>query len=474
MFMSTLLSRMECFMKKILLMSLAAFAFTAQAAERYKDRMFSVDVQKDVVYSKDTKFMDESSNHELMNTLGSVGTMLGIEIPTIHFFKDENAQTDTKMLMDVYTPQKDNEKDRAVVLVVHGGAFLSGAKDDYEQISIQYCDSLAARGYVTASVSYRLGTLLNVIEGVKDTLRVDSAAFARTVYRGVQDVGAAVRYFRKNADKLGVDPNKIFVMGNSSGGILALENLYAKSKKDFPSYMNDSKAYLGELDEFGEQGVSSTANAVVSLWGAVHDKKLVENSNSPVLLVHGKGDPTVPFKADHPLKDPKALLMNQIPKEYSSMASLFMNAYVFDFQSPMMYGSFVVDSILKKRNVEHETYFVEEAVHEVYDVSEYTDIVQSKVFDFLYKQAISTVNTTILPASRAFAKANDILMGADNRNFTYIGQKDGAYEICDLRGRTLLSGQISAGDVVDMSALRNGVYVLSVHGTRVMRFAISK
>lgn len=462
-------------MKKIFALTLAALALSAQSAERYKDRMFNVDVQKDVVYSKDTKFMGESSYHELMTELDKLGTTFGMELPKIYFFDDEKNLVDTEMRMDLYMPRNDSEKNRAAVLVVHGGAFLSGAKDDYEQKTVQYCDSLAARGYVTASVAYRLGTYLQQVEGDKvDTLRVDSASFARTVYRGVQDVRAAVRYFRKNADNLGINPNKVYVVGNSSGGIMALENLYAKSKNDFPAYMNDANIFLGDLDEFGEQGVSSNANAAVSLWGAVHDKKIVENSNSPVLLMHGTNDHTVYIDTHKPLGNPKSMLMNQIPAEYATYGNMLMSGFEFDFQTPLMYGSAVVDSILTKRNVEHETYFVEGAGHEFYDEADQTEIVQDKVFSFLYKQAIKSDEGSLHSKTFAIAKANGIFMGADNRSFTYSGEKNGVYEICDLRGRTLLSGQVSAGDVVDMSVLRNGVYVLKIHGAQLMRFAISR
>lgn len=460
-------------MKKIIALSLAALSITALAGERYKDRLFDVNIQKDVVYSSNTKFMDKTSLHEFSKSIAGLGEQFGMALPEISFYENETKLVDTDMHMDLYTPKNDSEKNRAVVLVAHGGAFLAGSKDDFSQKTVKYCDSLAARGYVTASVQYRLGTRLQVVEGIKDTLRVDSAAFARTVYRGVQDVGAAIRYIRKNADKLGINPNKIFIMGNSSGGILALENLYTNSKKDFPAYINDANIFIGELDEYGEQGVSSTANAAVALWGAVHDPKIVENSNSPVLMMHGTDDHTVYIDAHRPLGNPKSMLMHQIPEDYSTYANLLLSGYEFDIQTPIMYGSAIVDSILKKRNVDHETYFVEGEGHEFYDESQYTSVVQDKIFSFLYKQATAT-ETAIPFASRTFAKANNILMGAENRNFTYIGQKNSSYEICDLRGRTQLSGPVSTGEVVDLSDLRNGVYVLSVHGTRIMRFAISR
>ena len=61
-----------------------------------------------------------------------------------------------------------------------------------------------------------------------------------------------------------------------------------------------------------------------------------------------------------------------------------------------------------------------------------------------------------------------------NRSFTVsrgIGLK---YDVVDLRGRSAMSGKVSAGESVDLSALKNGVYVLRVQGEHAIRFGLSR
>lgn len=45
----------------------------------------------------------------------------------------------------------------------------------------------------------------------------------------MQDIHAAVRYMRAHAAELRIDPDKIYLLGNSAGGMMGLENIYADS-----------------------------------------------------------------------------------------------------------------------------------------------------------------------------------------------------------------------------------------------------
>jgi acetyl esterase/lipase len=107
------------------------------------------------------------------------------------------ASADPQQVMDIVRP-KDAGKHPAI-LAIHGGGFRAGSRKGYEKT----CAMLAEHGYVCATADYRLAP--------KDP-------FPAAVY----DVKAAVRYLRANASTLGIDPNKIGVMGGSAGGHLAL------------------------------------------------------------------------------------------------------------------------------------------------------------------------------------------------------------------------------------------------------------
>ena len=93
---------------------------------------------------------------------------------------------------------------RPLVLWVHGGGWSRG---DARQ-SAAFADwpgvlaSLAARGYVVASVDYRLS---------------GEAHFPAQV----QDVKAAIRFLRSKAADYGIDPARVYIWGGSAGGHLA-------------------------------------------------------------------------------------------------------------------------------------------------------------------------------------------------------------------------------------------------------------
>lgn len=137
---------------------------------------------------------------------------------------------DHGLQLDLYSP-KERSRPVPVVLFIHGGAWKSG----YRQIYHYYCTKFAEHGYVAATASYRL---------------VSEAPFPAAV----QDVKCAVRWLRANAEKLGIDPNKIGVAGGSAGGHLAM----------MIGYSSD----VTELDgKGGHPDISSRVQAVVDLYG---------------------------------------------------------------------------------------------------------------------------------------------------------------------------------------------------------------
>jgi acetyl esterase/lipase len=84
------------------------------------------------------------------------------------------------------------------VLCIHGGGFRAGSRDRWNDL----CKELAERGYVAATVTYRLAPKYQ---------------FPAAVH----DVKAAVRWLRASAGKHAIDPARIGVVGDSAGGHLA-------------------------------------------------------------------------------------------------------------------------------------------------------------------------------------------------------------------------------------------------------------
>ncbi len=105
--------------------------------------------------------------------------------------------------LDLYRPKERSELLPAIVCI-HGGGWFKGDRSSMTHLAM----ALAARGFVTASISYRLS---------------GEAKFPAAI----QDAKAAVRWLRANAATHGIDPGKIGVTGLSAGGHLAA--LLAKS-----------------------------------------------------------------------------------------------------------------------------------------------------------------------------------------------------------------------------------------------------
>ncbi len=135
-----------------------------------------------------------------------------------------------ELKLDLYS-HRDQTRAAPGIIFVHGGGWRAGRKEAYRFYSLVF----AAEGYVCASISMRLS---------------DEATFPAAV----QDVSAAVRWLRKNAAQYKVDPNRIALVGNSSGAHVSLLAAYASSDPEFASGDNTP-------------GTSGAVQAVVSFYG---------------------------------------------------------------------------------------------------------------------------------------------------------------------------------------------------------------
>jgi acetyl esterase/lipase len=123
-----------------------------------------------------------------------------VAVPGVEF---ENLVGFRPVRMDLYL-HVDRHLARPLVLWIHGGGWNRGDA----RTSANFANwpavlaSLAARGYVVASIDYRLS---------------GEARFPAQV----QDVKAAVRFLRANAAAYGIDPARVIHWGGSAGGHLA-------------------------------------------------------------------------------------------------------------------------------------------------------------------------------------------------------------------------------------------------------------
>ena len=101
-----------------------------------------------------------------------------------------------QLAMDIFRP-KDAWGELPAIVCIHGGGWAKGNRSSHEKLA----QAIAARGYVAATISYRLS---------------GEAPFPAAI----QDCKAAVRYLREHAKELGINPNQIGAIGLSAGGHL--------------------------------------------------------------------------------------------------------------------------------------------------------------------------------------------------------------------------------------------------------------
>lgn len=197
------------------------------------------------------------------------------------------------LLLDVYQPTGDTETNRPVIIFIHGGSFVNGSKTGTDVVPL--AQEFAKKGYVTASINYRLG--------ISFTGNLEKNA-SEAVMRATQDSRAAVRFLRKSVDTegnpYGIDDSQIYIAGVSAGGFNALHLAYLDEVSEIPAIIDlNAPGLAGQIEgESGNPGYLSSVNAIINLAGALADTSWMQAGDTPVLSFHGDADGTVPFGTD--------------------------------------------------------------------------------------------------------------------------------------------------------------------------------
>ena len=138
--------------------------------------------------------------------------------------------------MDCHLDETVEIAKRPAVVWIHGGGFTEERLTRKSRPEKRFLEMLR-RGYLIASIDYRISQV-------------------RPFPSQIQDTKCAVRFLRANAGKLGIDPDRIGVWGESCGGQLA-----------------GLMAVKGGIDGFenvgGWENVPSDVAAAVSWYGAL-------------------------------------------------------------------------------------------------------------------------------------------------------------------------------------------------------------
>jgi acetyl esterase/lipase len=335
--------------------------------DRYQKEVFStVEVKSDLVYGKAKGLWTRSpySDDPYITTL-SKGLVKSFNDPELMDLK-----------LDIYYPKTDLFKNRPLVMLIHGGAFYIGSKESAAEKAL--ATSLAKRGYVVASIDYRLG------------FKLSPADVELGAYRAVQDAHAALRFLAHNAVGLGINPNQIYVGGTSAGAVASLNVAFLDNDERPERILEaDKDGYVTKIEASGNKYTESfEIKAVANMWGAVADLNIFDKDEKiSVLSIHGTADGIVPYNYDHPFQN-----------------SLYVNRLLMD----KMYGSKPIHErlqILGNRNrlVSLNGLGHEPELDNFKTLNKYMDTITYQVSRFFYEE---TAPVVVLPPSQLVVSEN--------------------------------------------------------------------
>lgn len=187
----------------------------------------------------------------------------------------------TKLELEILPPESPDTATGAAVLVFHGGGWVTGSKEQLPGEFPQLFDALHAQGITIVTADYRLAT--------------DGRDWSDCL----ADCVSAYHYLRRNAKKLGLDADRIGVMGYSAGAHLAM--MAAVTEEGIPlcislsgptvlsfspsgEYSSDALLYYRDL-AFGKQDFTAGSPKA----------QLGRRCETSFLLVNGRADPIIPY-----------------------------------------------------------------------------------------------------------------------------------------------------------------------------------
>ncbi|MCA9143805.1 MAG: alpha/beta hydrolase [Planctomycetales bacterium] len=197
---------------------------------------------------------------------------------------------DVELNIHIYNPDDHKPSDkRPVAVFFFGGGWKAGTPQQFEQ----HCKYLASRGMVAMTADYRVLSR----HGTK----------AKAC---VADAKSAIRWIRKEAARLGIDPDRLVAGGGSAGGHIAGctgviqgfdesgEDISISSKPNAMALFNPALV-LAPVE--GADPLPADKMPALRERMGVDPKALspyhhVAAGVPPTIIFHGKGDTTVPYK----------------------------------------------------------------------------------------------------------------------------------------------------------------------------------
>lgn len=213
-----------------------------------------------------------------------------------------------ELKLDLYYPTGKHFEKYPVVVFTHGGGWAAGNRYKAASGSFEVVfKRLVNEGFAVAPVTYRLA-------------KNDSNVAIRDC---VIDCKDAIRYLAKHTETFAIDPNRIFVMGDSAGGHIAQMLLLASPEQlpgeaslaKVPYRMVAGVSWYGpcdfeKMDLFNHDdranfqdrfaarilGSDSGAQGKLERYREVSPINYLSQDSPPLLMIQGDKDTTIPVK----------------------------------------------------------------------------------------------------------------------------------------------------------------------------------
>ncbi len=310
-----------------LMLALTCMAGTASAQQRYLEEIFTdaeITVTSNIVYGTNIDFLTSNlASATVPAEIQTLQTAVSTQQPIPPAFYDPGDGSTslkvTEVKMDVYQPDQgvDAVTERPVVIYLHTGNALppplngspTGLRTD--STAIAACRMMARRGYVAISMSYRGGW--NPLAPDLETRR---GTLLNAIYRAIHDIRQCVRTVKADAagpNTYGVDATKITVLGEGTGGYLALGNatlddpleMYIEKFRPDPfdpttSYIDTTlvgnlAGFNGTFTLYRPNGFDYETHFACNMGGALADTSWLAPGDVPMVSFHTVFDPFAPF-----------------------------------------------------------------------------------------------------------------------------------------------------------------------------------
>ena len=173
---------------------------------------------------------------------------------------------DTILLeLDIYIPPNPENKLLPLVILIHGGGFSGGSKENSRQEARSY----ATLGYIGSTINYRLTP--NSYQDESEFNQIQAITHA------VEDAMNAIRFLKSQSHIYSIDTSRIVTIGKSAGGFISLVN----------AIENDIMTDLGGVSDYID--ISSRVSSSISTGAVIPIESFnFDEDDASCLIMHSE------------------------------------------------------------------------------------------------------------------------------------------------------------------------------------------